>query len=625
MHDVWEKLPIKHIRLSGIHQNLLFSQSKGLTKHIGSVFKDLSDDSAWLGGNGESWERGPYYIDGLIPLAYLTEDQELIDMATKWVESIFKSQDDSGFFGPRSNHDWWPRAVVMKAMVSYYLSTEDDRVITFLEKYLDYLYTHIDEQPFEFWGYARGLEGKETLDLMRKVSSVNHLDELENKLKENTLDWISFFKAFPYDRPTTHYINKTFFHAVKPFLVFFDHIAKTRKKPKIKSKEKIYKARSSKSNYTYLTTHGVNLAMAFKYLVYMEEDEEKKEDKLFKALNKVLENHGNALDLFSSDEHLNGSSPETGIELCTVVEMMYTMEETMRLTGSMKAADHLEYYAYNALLATVSQDFCSHQYVQQVNQLDCEVKRHDFYDANRYANTFGVAPNFGCCAANMHQGWPKFFSSAVMKKGNQVYLFMYVSGTYEILFDDGSITLKVETNYPFDDHVKITCLKSNVKEDHDVVIRIPYQARTIVHRNDAEEIVENKDLYVIKHFMTNHVIDLSFEFEVETIKNPDQSVSIRRGPLLFAEELESQEFYIKGEKPFHDRGYHPLEKATLFPVIKDGSVVVKYLNFEMNEKDFFNNQVSLNIEGYDPRTNQREDMRLMPYGLAILRKTQFRL
>lgn len=621
MKDIWEKIPIKGIKLSGIHKNLLDHQGEGLTKHIGSVFKDLSDHSAWLGGDGESWERGPYYIDGLIPLAYLLDDQELIDQAKKWIEKIFESQDDSGFFGPKSNHDSWPRAVVMKAMVSYYLATEDFRVVTFLENYIKYLNQHIDEQPFEFWGYARGLEGKETLDLMRKISEIKDIDQLEQKLKDNTLDWASFFKQFPYEKPTHSYINKYFFHAVKPFFVFFDHIAKTRKNPKIKEKNKILKARQSKNNYTYLTTHGVNLAMALKYLVYNEE----KEDIMFEALDKVLQSHGNALYLFSSDEHLNGLSPETGIELCTVVEMMYTMEETMRLTGSMKAADYLEYYAYNALLATISKDFCSHQYVQQVNQLDCEVKRHDFYDANRYANTFGVAPNFGCCAANMHQGWPKLMTGAVMKKGDDIYMFMYVSGTYQVKFDDGYMTLKVETSYPFEDYVKITCIKTIRKSQRDLVLRIPFKSKTIITRNDIiEEVIENQDTYVVEDFKLGNVLNLNFDFQIETIKNPDQSISVKKGPLLFAQEIKGEEFLIKGKKPFHDRGYHPLEKVSLVPVIKNEKVVVKSKDFEYSKNTFFDNKIWITIEGYDPKTNHKGDIKLIPYGLTTLRKTQFK-
>jgi hypothetical protein len=31
------------------------------------------------------------------------------------------------------------------------------------------------------------------------------------------------------------------------------------------------------------------------------------------------------------------------------------------------------------------------------------------------SNIYGLEPNFGCCTANMHQGWPKFAAHLWMK------------------------------------------------------------------------------------------------------------------------------------------------------------------------------------------------------------------
>ena len=50
-------------------------QAKGLSGHLDEFWPDLGPESAWLGGNGEGWERGPYFLDGLVPLAYLTGDR----------------------------------------------------------------------------------------------------------------------------------------------------------------------------------------------------------------------------------------------------------------------------------------------------------------------------------------------------------------------------------------------------------------------------------------------------------------------------------------------------------------------------------------------------------------------
>ena len=48
-------------------------QAQGLSGHLDEFWPDLGPQSAWLGGSGEGWERGPYFLDGLVPLAYLTQ------------------------------------------------------------------------------------------------------------------------------------------------------------------------------------------------------------------------------------------------------------------------------------------------------------------------------------------------------------------------------------------------------------------------------------------------------------------------------------------------------------------------------------------------------------------------
>ena len=614
----WKKLYIDQINLSGIHKDLLDKQGNGLSRVIGEMFPDLSDKSAWLGGNGEAWERGPYYIDGLIPLAYLLNDDELINLANKWVEAILSSQKDSGFFGPKKNNDWWPRAVVLKALVSAYPATRDEKIIDFSEKYLSYFLKHVSEMPFDFWAYARGMEGFEMITFLKeRIGDVTE-EELKRILKENTIDWQSFFTDFPYVENTDKYMPKHLFHLVKYFTNIIASLKKSRKNPPKVKKYKILKNRDKKNNLIFLKTHGVNIAMALKYLLYWG----KSQEVMFQGLDNVLKYHGNATGIFSSDEHLNGTSPNSGIELCTVVEMMYSMEEAIRITGSMEASDRLEKYAYNALLSTIRPDFSSHQYVQQINQLDCEVKPHPFYDSNRYANTFGIEPNYGCCAANMHQGWPKMMLSAVMSSKSSLGIFLYISGTYKVEFPDGHVLLEIKTAYPFSDNVIIKCLESKVL-NIDWLFRIPYKANTLIKINDEVINIENKDSFTFKDIKTNDLISLTFNFDIITLNNPDNSISVQRGPLIYSEYIDYEEFYIKGNKPFHDRGFKPKEIRDIKLFTKAEEVIVKDIKKHNNDNDFFDNHINLIVEAYDQSLDKTIDLNLKPYGLSTLRRTHF--
>jgi hypothetical protein len=61
-------LPLGSIRPRGWLLEQLRIQANGLSGHLGEVWSDVGSNSGWLGGSGESWERGPYYLDGLLPL-----------------------------------------------------------------------------------------------------------------------------------------------------------------------------------------------------------------------------------------------------------------------------------------------------------------------------------------------------------------------------------------------------------------------------------------------------------------------------------------------------------------------------------------------------------------------------
>ena len=113
--------------------------------------------------------------------------------------------------------------------------------------------------------------------------------------------------------------------------------------------------------------------------------------------------------MFTGDECLAGRNPLQGTELCAVVEFMYSLEHLFSVFGDPSFGDRLERVAFNALPATFAPDMWSHQYDQQVNQVQCTINPdHNWTTNGPESNLFGLEPNFGCCTSNMHQGWPKF-------------------------------------------------------------------------------------------------------------------------------------------------------------------------------------------------------------------------
>ena len=62
----YAELPLGAIRPDGWLRGQLERMRDGLTGHLDEVYAEVvGDDNAWLGGEGDTWERGPYWIDGL--------------------------------------------------------------------------------------------------------------------------------------------------------------------------------------------------------------------------------------------------------------------------------------------------------------------------------------------------------------------------------------------------------------------------------------------------------------------------------------------------------------------------------------------------------------------------------
>ena len=151
-------LPLGAVKPRGWLRDQLRLQADGFTGGLPAVWPDVGETSGWLGGPGESWERGPYYCDGLIPLAHLLEDARLLARAQRWVDWSLASQREDGFFGPANNPDWWPRMVMLKVLTQHAEAADDGRVLPFLERYLAHLAGELPGRPLEKWGQARGAE-----------------------------------------------------------------------------------------------------------------------------------------------------------------------------------------------------------------------------------------------------------------------------------------------------------------------------------------------------------------------------------------------------------------------------------------------------------------------------------
>jgi len=554
-------------------------QKNGLTGHIDEIWDDLGKNSGWLGGTGENWERGPYYLDGLVPLAYSLGDDALKAKAQPWIEWMLESQPEDGFFGPADNLDWWPRMVALKVLTQYAEATDDPRVVPFLDRYFRYQLKTMPEFPLSMWAAARGQEQLTSMLWLYRKTGELYLLELAALLRKQSYDWAGFFTHFPYDKTTHAYLNRPLFMAAKQITLIQDWTAKRVKRarvrqgkpmtpPKPKTKEQIESGNASPFLQAFHKTHAVNLAMALKMpaLDTFFGGEASGADAVKLGLEAIDRYHGLANGLFSGDEHLNGRSPAVGAELCLAAELLFSLQTLLAATGDASYAERIEQITYNAWPATFTPDMCAHQYVQQVNQVEVSRKKRGWYDAYSEANLFGLAPNFGCCAANMHQGWPKLLGSLVMRHADGIALPVYAPCTAAVEVRGTTVHISEETSYPFDGEIQIKIEKIENETnslDFTLRLRLPNWAEECSLSYNDEKLTiapENGYLVLQKQFSAGDQINLTLPLKLRLQPELAGGVTVHYGALLLALPIAAKQRIVRGTMPYADREFLPREE-----------------------------------------------------------------
>lgn len=625
LHKPFCTLSAGAVKPEGWLYNQMVIQSKGLTGHLDEFWESVNSDSGWLGGSGDDWERGPYYCDGLVPLAYILGDEALINKADKWVEWSINSQTEDGNFGPRTNMDWWPRIIMLKVLIQYYELTGDSRIPGFMLRFFRYQQDNIDARPLLDWGKARGGDNLYVLYWLYNRIGEDFLLELSRKIFNQTLDWTGIFTDLPFIREIDFYYcwkyidGKTF----KEVQEMMQHLA----------------------------THVVNVAMGIKEpgLYYQQSGDRRHKDAVRKGVAGLTRYHGVASGMFNGDEHLAGNSPTRGAELCAIAEYMFSLQTLIELDDDTGNADLLEKLAYNALPAAISTDWRSHQYDQQANQVLVTKARRKWFNNNDEANLFGLEPNWGCCTANMHQAWPKFLKSLWMATDDDgLAAMVYAPCTVKAKVADGiDVVIEEKTDYPFDGTIKfkINC-SSEVK--FPLKLRIPSwcEKATFSLKGVDELSAPGGQIFTIeREWKDGDTVVMNIPMKIRESYWYNNSVSIERGPLVFALRIGEEWKKLKGTDPYADWEVYPTTPWN-YALMMDGSSTdkfsveqreVAYQPFEPSNPPIIIKAKGIRIDDWrlendsagelpvSPVTSNglKEEIELIPYGAARLRISQF--
>jgi hypothetical protein len=518
---MFRPLPLGSIRPEGWLLRQLRLQRDGLTGHLDEFWPDVAE-SQWFGGAAEGWERAPYWLDGAIPLAFLLDDAAFKERMTRRVGHIVAHQRPDGWYAPYPEdagakpYDLWAILLINKALVQYHEATGDARVLEAVRRSLRALLAGVERTPLFDWGRFRWYEGLVPALYVYERSGEAWLLELARTLRAQGVDFEALYRAEDVTLPTP--------------------------------RRGLWK----------WTKHVVNTAMATKAAALSWRLDRRPEDRAFaRRMIEILDrHHGQATGMFSGDECLAGKNPLQGTELCAVVEFLYSLETLFSVFGDPWFADRLERVAYNALPATFAPDMWSHQYDQQANQVQCTVNPEHLFTTNGpESNIFGLEPNFGCCTANMHQGWPKLAAQLWMKTEDEgLVAAAYAPCRVSFASRGVRVTVAVDTDYPFRETLRVT-VRSERSAAFPLVLRVPAWAEgaTVRVGAGAEQPMQAGSLHrIAREWSGETTLAVHFPMRATLSVRYNEAVAVERGPLVYSLRIDEEWTRIHADKPHRE-------------------------------------------------------------------------
>lgn len=618
--SVFTPFPIGCIQPKGWLQRQLRIQADGLSGHLDEFWPDVGQ-SQWFGGKAEGWERAPYWLDGVIPLAWLLGDEMLKAKVQRYVQHIVQAQRPDGWYavypeGSRgSTYDLWAILLVNKVLVQYHEATSDSVVLQAVLRNLRVLNESLNQTPLFGWGKFRWFEGLISTYYAYEKTGEKWLIDLAKKLHEQGFDYAGFYTTEDITQPTPR----------RGLWRWDKHVVNT---------GMALKAYALAWRFTHRDAH-----MEFPV-------------KMLQILDRF---HGQVTGMFTGDECLAGKNPVQGTELCAVVETMYSLEHLVALTGDPWFADRLERIAFNALPATFAPDMWSHQYDQQVNQVQCTVNPDHMWTTNGpESNIYGLEPNYGCCTANMHQGWPKFAAHLYMKTpGGGVAVICYAPSSCSFEVSGVPVTIMLDTEYPFRETIKLSVSVQRPVR-FPIFLRIPGWARgatVAIPGSDSKPVKPGTFHKIERHWKDQEELLLRFPMHVLASRRYNGALAIERGPLVYSLKLGENWTRINADKPHRELPHGDFEVRPTTPwnygLLVDETkpdVSVKFAERPLGEKPFSPEGAGIvgKVEGrlvrgwklahgwageIPPEAQQSreqiEQLELIPYGCTNIRVTEF--
>ena len=265
---------------------------------------------------------------------------------------------------------------------------------------------------------------------------------------------------------------------------------------------------------------------------------------------------------------------------------MFSLEAMLEVFGEPGIADRLERVAFNAYPAAISEDYMSHQYLQQANQILVSRAKRNWFNNGDDSNLFGLEPNFGCCTANMHQGWPKLVQHLWFWEGSYLVSAIPAPNRLHTTAGGKRIAIDVETDYPFGDTV--TYLVREAETNVSLKIRIPgWCQKPELLAEGAQVRREGKDFWIADYSVSstkpwNYALNLQDipKTEIrEKVQNPFSHETPPSQIRIKAKRVKEWEMVCNSAGPVPDSPVSSAEKEERITLIPYGATALRISQF----------------------------------------------
>lgn len=489
----------------------------------GFVFQD-SDFSKWIEAVGYSLTQHP--------------DPELEQTADEAIDIVCAAQQDNGYLDTyyiisdlskaftnlKDCHELYCFGHLTEGAVAYYQATGKDKLLKAAMKYADYIDRNFGIEE----GKKKGYPGHEIAEM-----ALVRLYEVTGEQK-----YLNLSKYFVDERGKRPY--------------YFDSEASDRVAPGDEDKERYeyYQAHKPVREQEEVTGHAVRAV--YLYSGMADVARHTGDDSLYEACKRLWDN------MVSKKMYVTGGIGATHMgeafsfaydlpndtayaETCASIGLVFWARRMLQIQPDRKYSDIMERAIYNGVLSGMALDGKSFFYVNplEVNPLACHKDERKQHVKPIRQKWFGCA----CCPPNIARLLSSIVTYAYTEKEDTLFFHLYMGGTVNKKFGDSESSFTVESAFPWNGDVAITCTSENPAKGT-LSLRLPgwcKSADPLVNRYLLDGDIEEKDgyLYITREWKKDDKVRLSFTMAPRIICSNSRvrenigRVCVMRGPIVY--------------------------------------------------------------------------------------------